>query len=182
MNEEFFDFNVVLETNRLILRFIKIEDKEDLFRNITHDKDVLKYFICEYNENIEDFDFEKMISGALAAKRYFFSIVLKESGEAIGMMLNCSLPSKISNSTEVGYAIGKKYWNQGYTTEALSKMIEFMFKKGIHRVEAKHIKENVASGKVMEKCGMSYEGCAVDDVYYQGKYHSLAVYAIINDK
>lgn len=180
--EEFFEKDIVLETPRLVLRFINKDDKADLFKNIAHDKEVLKYFICNYCDDFEQFDIEKMIEGATNAKRYFFSIVLKENNEAIGMILNCTVPSSISNSTEIGYAIGKKYWNKGYVTEALESMIKFMFKKGVHRVEAKYLEGNKASGRVMEKCGMKYEGKLTDEVYYHEKYHNALVYSIINPK
>lgn len=177
---EFFEEKVILETDRLILRPVTKEDKLDLFNNISHDKDVLKYFICEYNENIGDFKLELMIEKAIMQKRYFFCIVLKENMEAIGMILNCTVPSSVTNSTEIGYAIGKKYWNKGYTTEALTKMIEFMFSKGVHRVEAKYLEGNIASGCVMKKCGMAYEGMLNDEVYYHDRYFNTYVYSIIN--
>ena len=60
---------------------------------------------------------------------------------------------------EMGYWVGRKYWKQGIATEAAKAMLEFGFKKlGLHSVIARYFDINPASGRVMEKCGMKYEG------------------------
>ena len=60
---------------------------------------------------------------------------------------------------EVGYWIGKPFWNQGYCTEALREMIEYCFNsKGFLTLWADHFVDNPASGKVMEKCGFRDTG------------------------
>jgi ribosomal-protein-alanine N-acetyltransferase len=59
----------------------------------------------------------------------------------------------------IGYCIGKKYWNQGITSEALNRIIKFFFEEvGVNRIESRHDPNNPNSGKVMKKCGMKYEG------------------------
>lgn len=56
-----------------------------------------------------------------------------------------------------------------------------MFKEvGVHRIYASYTKENVASGRVMEKIGMKYEGTAIDGIMLEDGYHDLVYYAIIN--
>ena len=64
-----FDENVILETPRLILRFLRKEDRHDLFCNISHDPEVLTYFLDRYLEKEEDLDLERWITGALKAKK-----------------------------------------------------------------------------------------------------------------
>ena len=60
---------------------------------------------------------------------------------------------------EIGYCIGRPWWNRGITSEALSAVINFMFDQvGANRVQAKHDVNNPHSGLVMKKCGMKYEG------------------------
>ena len=175
-----FNEKTILETNRLILRYMAPSDKQDIFININHDKDVLKYFIDKYCETVDESKLDRTIDFCLEAKRYFFAIVLKETNETIGMMLQCNNTSEVFNSIEVGYAIGKKYWNQGYVTEALDAFIKFLFSLGVHKVMASHFLENVASKRVMEKCGMVYQGIVKEEVYYHNQYHDLAYYYIIN--
>ena len=177
-----FNPNIVLETKHLILRYMKIEDKYDIFKNISHDKDVLKYFIDKYIEAVDESKLDKTIDFCLKNERYIFAIVLKETNETIGMILQCSSASQLFNTVEVGYAIGKKHWNKGYVTEAMMKFSEFLFSLGIHKVTASCFLENVASRRVMEKCGMVYEGIKKDEVYYHDKYNDLMYYYLINPK
>ena len=99
-----------------------------------------------------------MIEAFRQTRKYILAIVLKESGEVIGNILQCNGTNRYMNTVEVGYAIGKKYWNKGYMSEALKAMIDLLFESGVHKVNACHIPENIASGRVMEKCGMKYEG------------------------
>ena len=177
-----FNPDIVLETKRLVLRYMNTNDKHDIFVNINNDKDVLKYFIDKYLDNEADSRLDKTIDFCLKNERYIFAIVLKETNEAIGMILQCSSASPIFNTVEVGYAIGKKYWNKGYVTEAMKEFSEFLFSLGIHKVTASCFLENVASKRVMEKCGMIYEGIKKDEVYYHDKYNDLMYYYLINPK
>ena len=172
-----FDSNIVLETERLILRYMREEDTHDIFVNINHDKDVLKYFIDKYVEEEADMTLERTINYCLSAQRYLFSIELKETHEVIGMILQCSTPSKVFNSSEIGFAIGKRFWNQGYTTEAFKKMIEFLFAQGVHKVEASHLIGNNASKRVMQKCGMKKID-RTEIIEYRGVKHQCVYYAI----
>ena len=58
-----------------------------------------------------------------------------------------------------GYCIGKTWWGRGYATEALQAVIAYAFLElGANRVESIHNVKNPASGRVMEKCGMTLEG------------------------
>jgi len=62
-------------------------------------------------------------------------------------------------SISLAYELGQNWWNQGLTTEAATVVIKFFFKEiGYNRVYAAHAHENLASGRVMQKCGMIYEG------------------------
>lgn len=175
-----FDTSVVIKTDRLILRFMRRDDTHDIFNNINHDKDVLKYFIDKFCEDESEMTLEKTIEYCINAKRYLFAIEEKNTHEVIGMILQCSVPDKIFNSSEVGYAIGKKYWNQGYASEAFKAMIDFLFSLGVYKVVASHLIGNDASKRVMEKCGLTYECRRIDDAYYHDKYHDVDYYYIIN--
>ena len=175
-----FDPNIRLETNRLILRYMGEKDTHDIFNNINHNKDVLKYFIDKYVEKEEEMTLDRTIKYCLEAERYLFAIELKDTHEVIGMILQCSTPNKVFNSSEVGFAIGKRHWNKGYTTEAFNKMIEFLFSLGIHKVEASHLVGNEASKRVMLKCGLLYEGRRIQEIYYHEQYFDVDYYYIIN--
>lgn len=174
-----FDPSVIIETKRLRLRFLSVDDTEAIFNNINHDKEVLKYFIDKYKEDISEMTLDKTIQRYIEMRCYIFAIELKETKEVIGMILQCSAPMGVFKGSEVGYAIGKKYWNQGYTTEAMGAMIEFLFSLGVHKVIASYFTENIASKRVMEKCGMIHEGVRKDEVYYHDRYYDLDFYYLI---
>ena len=61
-------------------------------------------------------------------------------------------------TAEVGYCYGSKFWGNGYASEALKKVIDYLHKEGFPVVYAQHFISNVASGKVMKNAGMEFEG------------------------
>ncbi|WP_294754635.1 GNAT family N-acetyltransferase [uncultured Ruminococcus sp.] len=62
------------------------------------------------------------------------------------------------SAVQIGYFIGRKWWNNGITSEALNAIIEFFFNEvGMERIEAIHDTRNPNSGGVMKKCGMKHE-------------------------
>ncbi len=66
---------------------------------------------------------------------------------------------EIRSTCEIGYIISKKEWNKGIMTEALKAVIKYLFDKvNFNRIQLRHMVDNPASGKVMLKCGMKYEG------------------------
>ena len=61
-------------------------------------------------------------------------------------------------------------------------MIDFLFLIGVHKVTAAYLEGNEASKRVMEKCGLVYEGRKKDDVYYHDRFFDTENYYIINPK
>ena len=175
-----FDTNVILETERLILRYMNEQDTHAIFLNINSDKEVLRYFIDKYVEKEEDMTLDKVIKYCKDNERYLLAVELKDTHEVIGMILECSSPSAIFNNVEIGYAIGRKYWNQGYATEALKKMIAFVFETGVHKIIVSHIVGNDASKRVVEKCGLIPEGRSKEELYYHEHYHDVDYYYLLN--
>ena len=108
-----------MKTERLIIDQIKETDKEDYFINISHDKKVLETFICRYADSLEEFDFS-----SYPGRQDLFAIRLKETGRLIGIILYFD---KKMDSCEIGYGIGSGFWDQGYTTEAVRRFLEYLF-------------------------------------------------------
>ena len=96
------------------------------------------------------------------------------------MIHECSTPSETFDSSEIGYAIGRKYWNQGYMSEALKAMIDFIFKTGVHKVVVSHLVGNNASKRVIEKCGLIYEGRRKEEIHYHEQYWDVDYYYLLN--
>ena len=86
-----------------------------------------------------------------------FAVTQKNGGEligAIGLTLNLA-----QENAELGYWIGKPYWRCGYCTEAGHVVLRYAFAElRLHRVHARHLAHNPASGRVMQKLGMRHEG------------------------
>lgn len=150
----------IIETERLILRPFQMEDAEVMFRNWASDPEVTRFLTWPTHRNIGD---SKQIIQEWADKgedpeNYQWAMEWKESHEPIGSMGAV----RIDNRTEavtIGYCIGRSFWGKGFTAEALREVIRFFFDEvGMNCVNACHDPRNPNSGKVMKKCGMTYEG------------------------
>ncbi len=110
-----------------------------------------------------------------------YAITIKKSGVLVGAI---SLDLKpVYDSAEMGYWIGKPYWNKGYATEAAIRMIQYGFDDlHLNRIFAHYFIRNGASGKVMKKAGMKYEGCLRQAVKKDGHYEDLDVFAILRSE
>ena len=148
-----------IETDRLILRQFTMEDADAMFRNWAGDDEVTKYLSWPTHKTVDDTRpvISRWISGGM--DQYNWAITLKSCGsEAIGSLCITRISEK-TRMAHFGFALGRHWWNQGIMTEALSAVIDFLFHEvGFNRIESRHDVENVGSGAVMRKCGMTYEG------------------------
>jgi RimJ/RimL family protein N-acetyltransferase len=107
-----------------------------------------------------------------------FAITDASSDELIGA-IGLSIEPKHAHA-EVGYWIGLPHWNNGYGTEAGRAVLDFAFGPlALHRVQANHFARNPASGRVMQKLGMAYEGTQRDAVKRWDRFEDLVCYAIL---
>ena len=82
---------------------------------------------------------------------------------------------------EIGYWVGLPYWNRGYATEASAALLDFGFDVlGLNRILARHITRNPASGRVMQKVGMEFEGISRQHFLARGQFEDVACYAILS--
>ncbi|MBD2259537.1 GNAT family N-acetyltransferase [Pseudanabaena sp. FACHB-2040] len=81
---------------------------------------------------------------------------------------------------ELGYWIGKPYWGNGYCTEAAKALLKLGFNDlGLNRIQATHYTDNPASGRVMQKIGMAYEGCRRQHTFRWGEFKDIKLYGIL---
>ena len=150
-----------LETDRLILRMFELSDAEPMYRNWANDPDVTKFLTWPPHDNIKVSSdvLRDWISQYRNDVFYQWAIVLKENApEPIGCISNVRMDERIG-MVHVGYWVGKEWWHMGITSEALSELICFFFEElKVNRIESRYDPHNPNSGKVMEKCGLVYEG------------------------
>ena len=149
--------NKKLIGNKLILRKFKISDAKDMYNNWANDEDVTKYLTWNPHKDIEES--REIISSWVRNynKEDFYQwAICKLDDESIGSITLMDVD--VSNkSAFVGYCIGKKYWNQGYTSEALKLILKYAFEEVRFRtIYAKHDAKNINSGRVMKSTGMKY--------------------------
>jgi RimJ/RimL family protein N-acetyltransferase len=107
-----------------------------------------------------------------------FAITLRDRGEFCGGIGFRLEPAH--QHAELGYWIGVPYWGNGYATEAAQAMLDYGFATlGLHRVYASHVGGNTASGRVLRKIGMKYEGCMRGHICKWGKFHDSEVYGVL---
>ncbi len=100
------------------------------------------------------------------------------SGALVGAVGLALTPG--DHRAELGFWIGVPYWGRGYATEAAQAMVQYGIRElGLHRIMARHMAHNLASGRVMQKIGMTREGLLREHALKWGRYEDLVVYAII---
>lgn len=105
---------------------------------------------------------------------------LDADGVLIGSM---GLVMKGDGLAEIGYWVGKPYWGQGYATEAGREVVRYGFEEcGLQRIFAAHYVRNPASGRVLQKLGMQYEGTLRRHQAKWGVLIDIAFYGLLRDE
>lgn len=149
-----------IETKRLLLREFTVNDTEAMFKNWHSDTKVTKFLRWKSVSNIKETEqiINEWMQGYKQDDFYQWAIVLKEIKEPIGSISVVNKNDAL-DIIHIGYCIGSKWWHQGIMSEAFNAVIPFLFTEvGANRIEAQHDPNNPNSGKVMEKCGLRYEG------------------------
>ena len=81
---------------------------------------------------------------------------------------------------ELGYWLGVPFWGRGYATEAATEILRYGFETlALHRIFASHFKHNSASGRILTKIGMSYEGCQREHLLKWDRFVDSELYGIL---
>ena len=121
-------------------------------------------------------EFIGRVAGTDPAKASTFLIEHEREGP-VGMI---GLHQSGEPIPEMGYWIGKPYWNLGYCSEAAAAVVRFaLVDLGLRRVFAHHFSGNPASGRVMQKIGMRHEGTLRRHTVKWGEVHDLETYGLL---
>lgn len=146
---------LTLETNRLRLRPFREDDAEAMFSGWTSDPEVTKYLNWNTHESIEVTRavLNQWIEEYKMPERLNFAIELKDTHELIGGIDVVGYLGGVTGTPVIGYNLSRKFWNKGYMAEACKCLIDYLFKKGYFEIRIDAMSENIASIKVIEKCG-----------------------------
>ncbi|MBD7944389.1 GNAT family N-acetyltransferase [Psychrobacillus sp. Sa2BUA9] len=173
----------ILETERLILRKVTLEDIQDMYL-YGSDEEVSKYVTWNTLETISDTKgFVEFVLNKYENKQVSpWGIECKENGKFIAT-IDFVWWQPNNKTAEIGYVISKDYWRKGLTSEVAKEIIKFGFEKmDLVRIQARCDVENIGSARVMEKAGMSFEGIIRKGIFVKGMHRDLKMYSILKEE
>jgi len=173
-----------LEADRLILRFFKNSDLEALLE-YRSDPEVMKYQLWQSFTREQALDFiNKYKSPASFVPNAWFGLAveLKTTNTLIGDVA-LKIMGKDYAQAEIGFNISAKYQKQGFATEAIRCILDYLFKDlKIHRVYAILDTQNTAAKRLLEKIGMRREGHFIKNVWCKDHWGDEYHYAILREE
>ena len=169
-----------LETERLILRRMRVGDEQDMYEYARR-SEVTRYLLWSPHPDLfYTRDYLRYLATRYATGSFYdWAIVSKSDQRMIGtcgfVRFDCP-----HNSAEIGYVLSPDYQGQGYMYEAARRVMQFGFSVlGLHRIEARYMVENASSRQVMEKLGMTFEGVKRSSMLVKGQYRDIGYCAIL---
>lgn len=149
LEEENMKLEKELTGKRIIIRSC---EKSDLafYKSMWLDPENGKYMIDPEKEFANEEYLEALSKLDSDEDGYYLTVIL-HSGEPIGSF--CAFPENGGKVFDIGYCIHKKYWKQGFGSEALSIMIDWISSRGAEKITGEVAVENIASCKLLEKFG-----------------------------
>ena len=159
-----------------------LQNAVQMYYNWACDPEVTKYLTWQPHKSVEETTeiLQQWEAGYSKNEFYQWAIELNDIEQPIGSISVVSLNEDVQ-SAELGYCIGKSWWHQGYTTEAVEAVIRFLMAEvGAGRVWSQHDVANPNSGEVMKKAGMDYEGTLRQSLKDNQGIVDSAIYAKIS--
>lgn len=171
---------LTLETERLVLRPFEFNDAEVMYNSWASDEEVAKYLTWNAHKSIEDTKFiiDLWIKQYEKPERLNFGITLKNDNTLIG---GIDVVGYLDGTPVIGYVISRKYWNNGYVTEACKCVLDYLFEQGYAKVRIDAVRENIGSNKVIQKCGGKLINTIDDYVKAKNTTFKINQYEIYNN-
>lgn len=172
-----------LETERLILRPFTFADAPEVQR-LAGEEAIAKTTLNiphPYEDGMAEAWIKTHLERIKRGESVNFAIVLRQSRSLLGVVaLNLN---QAHASAELGYWIGVPYWNNGYVTEAANAVLRYGFETlDLNRIHSGYMENNPASGRVLEKTGMRYEGCLRKHLCKWNKFYDLLLYGVLSSE
>lgn len=162
-----------IQTERLTLKPYSQDDVESLVELLTNSEITTTFMVPDFETK------EKAI--ALAEKLIAFSQLddtkhleygIYLDNRLIGFINDCGIEN---NEIEIGYVVHPDYQGHGYATESVRAIISELRDMGFQKITAGFFVENIASHRVLEKCGMKPSNCTEEEEY-RGVVHKCEYY------
>ncbi|MBL7817742.1 MAG: GNAT family N-acetyltransferase [Saprospiraceae bacterium] len=175
-----FDIFPTMETERLMLRQITLSDASDMFE-MRSDPSVMEYIPRPLAKTVEDAAALIQTMQEMMEKKegLAWGISFKNETKLIGTV-GFYRPKKEDYRVEVGYQLNRNYWQQGITYEAVVPILDFAFEKmNCHSIEAVIDPKNVASERLLLKCGFVKEAHFRESFFWQGEFLDTVIYGLL---
>jgi ribosomal-protein-alanine N-acetyltransferase len=173
----------ILETEHLRLRPFESADAPALFA-LASNPAVTRFTLWDAHRTIDDsriFINEYALGNYLQGTPDPFAIEMKATGELIGAT-GCRWAAEANRCMEFGYWLGVPFWGHGLATEAARALVGHVFAAyPVERVQAHYLEGNAASGRVLEKVGLRFEGVRRHGLFHRGRFWNLHSYAALRD-
>jgi aminoglycoside 6'-N-acetyltransferase len=174
-----------LETERLILRSFRAADA-DTFAAYRSDPLVAQYQGWEAPYAL---DTARLFCAEMSRQPVGIpgewcqrALELKAGGEMIGDVAFCVLKED-DRQAEIGFTLSRRYQGQGYATEALRRLLAYLFDElQLHRVRANCDPQNTASSRLLERLGLRLEGHMRQSLWFKGRWADEYWYAILREE
>lgn len=173
-----------IETERLILRRFKYSDCNSMLKNWIADEKIQSMYSEPVYKTLDEVNglLDKYISAYAKDDYYRWAVIEKTSGECIGQIAYFLVDNK-NHFAEIEYCIGSQFQRRGYATEAAKAVISYGFERiNLHKVQICTKTINLPSKKVIEKCGLTYEGTLRDYFYMNGEYVGRLYFSILRNE
>ena len=168
-----------LRTDRLLLRQFQLSDATDV-QHLAGVKEVAAgtFLPHPYTDGIAEQWITSQQEDSEAGTLVNFAIVLLANDTLIGS-IGLAIVAEHQHA-RMGYWLGVPYWNQGYATDAVQAVLAYGFdQRQLHRIYAPHFLNNPASGRVLQKVGMTYEGRMREHYRRFGEYVDVELYGML---
>lgn len=163
----------ILTTERLLLRPFSEEDRQDMVAILCNTEIKKTYMIPDFADPKEaEALFERIMNSSRSDNHFVYGIYFQD--KLIGFLNDCEIKD---STVELGYVITPVCQGKGFATEAVQCCIDELFRMGFAHIRAGYFEENIASCRVMQKCGM-HKIDLEEDIEYRGILHHCLYYEI----
>ena len=173
-----------IETDRLILRRFAYTDDDAMLQHWIADEKIQSLYsepVYSTKEEVKGL-LDRYIGSYEREDCYRWAIIEKLTGECIGQIAYFLVDSK-NHFAEIEYCVGGAFQCKGYATDAAKAVIRYGFDRmNLHKVQICTKTINAPSRRVIEKCGLTYEGTLRDDFFMNGEYIGRLYFSILRSE